>query len=94
MNVAVELDEELDVESKSTANLNKDDLKHLILHGVKLTDRVLGKGSFGTVYEAKYNGTVCAAKRVDTSRHKSRHLADRVAQNFLQECLQHFIIQT
>ena len=74
--------------------ISKDDLSYFILSGVKLTSQVLGQGSYGTVYKAEHNGTACAAKRVDlyrdlvNSRHTDR-LSERMAQNFLLECLQH-----
>ena len=71
-----------------TTKIGKDDLKHLILKGVKLTySCVLGQGSFATVYKAEHNGAVCAAKQLDLSVKVC--LAERVEQNFLLECLQH-----
>jgi len=59
-----------------------DGLKDLILTGVKLSDRVLGKGNFATVFAADYNGTTCAAKKLDDQ-------PDVHKQNFLHECLLH-----
>ena len=59
-----------------------DRLKGLILTGVKLSDRVLGKGNFATVFPADYNGTTCAAKQLDDQPHVHK-------QNFLHECLLH-----
>ena len=70
------------------SKLNEEDLKHLILNNVKVTDCVLGQGSYGTVYKAEYNGTACAVKQVDLGEVKS-NLVKRVEQNFLLECLQH-----
>ena len=64
----------------------KDDVRHLVLKGVKLTSCVLGQGSYGTVYKAEHNGTVCAAKQLDLG---VTHFTERVKQNFLLECLQH-----
>ena len=70
--------------------ITKDDLKHLMLSGVKVTTScVLGRGSFGTVYKAEHNRTACAAKQVDNYIESRRSIADRMKQNFLLECLQH-----
>ena len=68
--------------------ITEDDLKHLILSGVKLTSCVLGQGSYGTVYKAKYGEISYAAKQVDLNV-KSESLVERKEQNFLLECLQH-----
>ena len=67
---------------------SKDNLQHLILEQVKLDTSPLGQGSFGTVYKAEYDGTLCAAKQLDPSI-TSHPLEERVKQNFLRECLQH-----
>ena len=69
-----------------TKEITTNDLTHLVLSGVKLTNRVLGQGSYGTVYEAELNGTLCAAKQVDLS---VTVFTEMVKQNFLLECLQH-----
>ena len=74
--------------------ISKDDLSYFILSGVKLTSQILGQGSYGTVYKAEHNGTACAAKRVNLYRdlvksHHTDRLSERMAQNFLLECLQH-----
>ena len=71
--------------------VTKDDLNHLILNGVKITDCVLGQGSYGTVYKADHNGTACGAKQVDpkSCRRIPSNIAERMKQNFLLECLQH-----
>lgn len=34
------------------------------LSGVKITDTVLGQGSYATVFEVKYKGQICAGKKV------------------------------
>ena len=82
----------MDVEVKSKPEsitfLNKDDLKHLKLNNVRVTDCVLGQGSYGTVYKGELDRTACAAKQLDISQVKS-NLVERVQQNFLLECLQH-----
>ena len=42
--------------------VSRDKLNHLKLGRVKLTNHVLGQGSYGTVYKAEHNETMCAAK--------------------------------
>ena len=82
------MDVEVKSKPESVTFLSKDDLKHLKLNNVQLTDCVLGQGSYGTVYKAEYDRTACAAKQLDISQVKS-NLVERVEQNFLLECLQH-----
>ena len=63
--------------------------ENLILSEVKINRScVLGQGSYGTVYKAKYNGIVCAAKRLDVASCNQATL-ERMKQNFKLECLQH-----
>ena len=81
----------MDVEVKSepsVSEVSEEDLKHLRLNNVQVTDCVLGQGSYGTVYKAEQDGTAFAAKTVDLSQVKST-LVERVEQTFLLECLQH-----
>ena len=73
--------------SRSREIFELDTLKHLTLTGVKVSDNVLGRGNFGTVYKATYNGIPCAAKRVDSYRLRYWHTKDN--HYFVQECLQH-----
>ena len=67
-----------------------DVVKHLIITGVKFTDRELGRGAYGRVFAVEYNGITCAAKEIhsvlliDTSPDER----SRIKQSFLQECLQ------
>ena len=88
-------DHDEDHDKKNMLNkrkITKDDLKHLMLSGVKVTTSrscVLGRGSFGTVYKAEYNRTACAAKQVDHYIESRCSIPDRMKQNFLLECLQH-----
>ena len=82
------MDVEVNSKLDSKSFISEDDLKHLRLNNVQLTGRVLGQGSYGTVYKAEYHGTVCAVKKVDLSKVKSA-LVQRVKENFLLECLQH-----
>ena len=66
----------------------KDDLNHLKLSGVKVyTKRMLGRGSFATVYESEYSGSICAVKQVDPRI--SKYLAEETQVRFLMECVQH-----
>ena len=68
-----------------------DVLKHLIITGVKFTDRKLGHGSHGRVFAVGYNGLTCAAKQIHSilieglPPEQSSHFK----QDFLQECLLH-----
>ena len=74
-----------------TKQISKNDLQHLMLKQVKLDislSGVLGQGSYGTVYKAEYNGTTCAAKRLDPSS-RPRFLVKRLKQSFRLECLRH-----
>ena len=90
--------------SKITQTGDHSDLDHLILSGVKLTDCLLGQGSYGTVYKSEHNGIPCAAKKLDLddlglddakSEVKSQDqvglctIAEELKQNFLLECFQH-----
>ena len=60
-----------------------DDVKHLILTGVRIGDsQVLGRGYFATVFAVDYNGTTCAAKKIHNKPEQRK-------QNFLHECLLH-----
>ena len=68
-----------------------DAVKHLIITGVKFTDRELGRGAFGRVFAVDYNGITCAAKELYSVLLENVGAADRsqIIQSFLQECLQH-----
>ena len=81
----------MDVEVTSkpfVSKLSEEDLKHVRLNNVHVTDCVLGQGSYGTVYKAEHDRTACAAKIVDLNQVKST-LVERVEQTFLLECLQY-----
>ena len=41
-----------------------DVVKHLIITGVRFTDRELGRGAYGRVFAVEYNGVTCAAKEI------------------------------
>ena len=64
--------------------ISNDDLKHLVLTGVKIIDCILGMGAYGIVFEVDYNGTTCAGKTI-----KSRYLSNQIKRLFLHECLFH-----
>ena len=68
-------------------NVIRDELSHLKLKGVNLTDYVLGQGSFGIVYKAEHNGATYAAKQLQVDLKSP--LAERIQRNFMLECLQH-----
>ena len=36
----------------------------LILHGVRSTEKEIGVGAYGRVFEVDYEGTLCAAKEI------------------------------
>ena len=66
------------------------------LDKVKVTSEVLGQGSYGTVFKAKYKGVPCAAKQLDrlcvasgNSSAKGAVSQELAEMNFMLECLQH-----
>ena len=61
----------------------------LLIPDVEFTDTILGTGADATVYAVKWNGTVCAAKRLREIllEDDSPGGADRLIGNFEQECL-------
>ena len=71
--------------------MDDDAVKHLIITGVKLTDRELGRGLYGGVFAVDYNGVTCAAKETHSIllEYASPHEKQRIKQMFLQECLLH-----
>ena len=60
-------------------------IKHLIITGVRFTDRELGQGTYGRVFTVDYDGVTCVAKEINPSL---LDFADD-RQDFLQECLLH-----
>ena len=68
-----------------------DPLKHLIITGVKFTDRELGRGAFGRVFAVEYNGITCAAKETHSIllTYSSADELAKLKREFLRECLQH-----
>ena len=69
-----------------------DELKHLAITGSKielLKDQNLGKGAYGRVYKARYQGSLCAAKEIHSilieaacTPAEKKSLLD----NFIREC--------
>ena len=69
-----------------------DAVKHLIITGVKFTDRELGRGAWGKVFAVDYNGVTCAAKEIHSvllEDGKAFRKTERIKREFLQECVQH-----
>ena len=68
-----------------------DVVKHLIITGVKFTDRELGQGSYGRVFAVDYNGVTCAAKEIHALLIEDVAAEERTRfkQDFLRECLLH-----
>ena len=62
---------------------DEDALRHLILSGVQLGTREVGRGAFMRVFTATYDGAQCAA------REPQPILLDSVKKQFLQECAVH-----
>ena len=83
----------MDVKEQKNTIISEVDLNHLILSGVKLTNCVLGLGSYGIVYKVEYNGTEFAAKQLQVDLRLGRNFTVcrrlAVKSNFLLECLQH-----
>ena len=69
-----------------------DVVKHLIITGVKFTDRVVGRGAYGRIFAVDYNGVTCAAKEIDAILIQAAGTSlelSRLKQDILRECLLH-----
>ena len=68
-----------------------DVVEHLIITGVKFTNREIGQGAYGRVFTVEYNGITCAAKQIHSLLVTDVSSAElsQIKQDFLQECLQH-----
>ena len=67
--------------------MDRDDVvKHLIIRGVKFTDRELDRGAFSRVFAVDYNGVTCAAKVLERV---GREELQRTKKGFLRECVQY-----
>ena len=76
----------------SLSEMGGDDaVKHLIITGVKFTDRELGRGAWGRVFAVDYNGITCAAKEIHSVLLEiaRRDELAKLTEEFLQECVQH-----
>ena len=68
------------------------ELQQLMIHGVTLTEKTLGSGSYGTVEEVALAGALCAAKKVHGFLTKvdpkwlAKDMANRNMQKFVSEC--------
>ena len=73
--------------------MDSDDVvNHLVIKGVKFSDRILGRGAYGTVFAVDYNNTTCAAKEIHSvliDEDAPEDDRSKIKQDFLQECLQH-----
>ena len=71
--------------------MDEDVVKHLIITGVKFTDREVGRGTWGRVFAVDYNGITCAAKETHSVVLESASPDERrqIKQDFLRECLLH-----
>ena len=68
-----------------------DVVRHLIITGVKFTDRELDRGAFGRIFVVDYDGVNCAAKEINPVLLEIANESDqsKLKQDFLQECLLH-----
>ena len=64
------------------------DWDSLTLHGVQSTEKEIGRGSFGRVFEVNYEGTLCAAKEIHAIllNYAQGYEHERIRNNFLREC--------
>ena len=76
--------------------MDRDDVvsvKYLVITGVKLTDRELGRGTYGRVLAVSFNGLTCAAKEVHPILVKAaggrKDELQKLKKSFLRECVQH-----
>ena len=66
-----------------------EELKKVTLNNVVILNKELGSGSYGSVFTVKYDGVICAAKKIHS------HLIDnasfdqksKVKNNFIKECI-------
>ena len=60
----------------------------LILYGVKYTEKEIGRGAYGRVFEIDYEGTLCAAKEVHALllQHAQGDDLQKIKDDFLNEC--------
>ena len=69
--------------------LNTRELQPFVVSDVRVTGRVLGEGSYGSVEEAEFPGAKCVVKKLHEAllpAPTEAHRADRVAATFVAEC--------
>ena len=66
------------------------ELKDVTLKGVVILNEKLGRGSFGSVFTVKYDGRVCAAKKIHpilTDEEVSAADRQAIKNDFIRECI-------
>ena len=65
------------------------ELKDVTLKGVTLINNELGRGAYGSVFTVKYQGVVCAAKKIHPilMENVSNEERQKVKDDFIRECL-------
>ena len=60
----------------------------LMLHGVHPTEKEIGRGAYGRVFEVNYEGTLCAAKEVHAIllQYAQGDDLQKIIDDFLSEC--------
>ena len=60
----------------------------LILHGVEYSEKEIGRGAYGRVFEVNYEGTLCAAKEVHAIllMYAQGDELEKIKDDFLSEC--------
>ena len=75
------------MEGRRQAFQNNPALQRFVLHGVRLTGKQLGVGSYGSVEEMEVNGLVCAGKRLHEALLEQGNAgAADIARKYLLEC--------
>ena len=64
------------------------DWRSLILHRVNPTEKEIGRGAYGRVFEVDYEGTLCAAKEVHALllQYAQGDNLRKIIDDFLNEC--------
>ena len=60
----------------------------LVLHGVRSTEKEIGVGAYGRVFEVDYEGTLCAAKEIHALllQYAKGNNLQKIKDNFHREC--------
>ena len=58
----------------------------LLLHGVHPTEKEIGVGAYGKVFEVDYEGTLCAAKEINMLKYAQGDNLVKIKDDFLSEC--------